>query len=207
MHGGVGLRAFRGHRPARHWRRRVRLLERGFRARSASAGAAISSLSRTARQALSQRPARTLRFRPESLHFWPSAAARRRRRQRRRSPPPCQTPARPQPTAEIAAVEAAAARGRRAAPAPSETPIDFSGLQAINADLELATHAVLIQHMRIDSARLNARAQRRLSWPRHCTISALYGGSGRGRFEIDAREPDARLCRIWRSQASTRSAS
>ena len=32
--------------------------------------------------------------------------------------------------------------------APTETPIDFGGLQAFNADLELVTHAVLVQHLR-----------------------------------------------------------
>jgi AsmA protein len=97
----------------------------------------------------------------------------------------------PAPGAEIAAVEA----GPRAVDvreAPSETPLDLGGLQAFNADLELVTAAVLIQHMRIDSARLNLVLHDGfLAATLH--NMGLYGGSGRGRIEIDARGPDARI--------------
>ncbi len=92
-----------------------------------------------------------------------------------------------QATAEIATVEAAP-RAIDMRAAPSETPIDFSGLKAFNADLELVTHAVLIQHMRIDAGRLNLVLNDGYMAATVHNVS-LYGGSGRGRFEIDAREP------------------
>ncbi len=95
------------------------------------------------------------------------------------------------PTAEIATVEAAP-RAVDVAAAASDTPIDFSGLKAFNADLELVTHAVLIQHMRVDAARLNLVLNDGFM---AATLhnASLYGGSGRGRFEIDAREPATRM--------------
>ncbi len=96
-----------------------------------------------------------------------------------------------QPTAEIATVEAAP-RAVDVLEAPSETPIDFSGLKAFNADLELVTHAVLIQHMRIESSRLNLVLNDGHMASTVHNVS-LYGGSGRGRFEIDAREPSTRM--------------
>ncbi|MEZ5971087.1 MAG: AsmA family protein [Hyphomonadaceae bacterium] len=95
------------------------------------------------------------------------------------------------PTAEIATV-AAAPRAVDVREAPSETPIDFSGLKALNADLELITHAVLIQHMRVDASRLNLVLNNGYMAATVHNVS-LYGGSGRGRFEIDAREPAARM--------------
>ncbi len=94
-------------------------------------------------------------------------------------------------TAQIATVEAPA-RAVDVQAAPSAEPIDFSGLQAFNADLELVTSAVLVQHMRIDSARLNlVLNDGYLAATLH--NMALYGGSGRGRFEIDARAPATRM--------------
>ena len=109
---------------------------------------------------------------------------------------PSQTPApsqegSPAPTAEIAAVDAAP-RAVDVQAAPSEAPLDFSGLRAVNADLELVTHAVLVQHMRIDGGRLNVVLNDGyLAATLHSLT--LYGGSGRGRFEIDAREDTPRL--------------
>ncbi len=76
--------------------------------------------------------------------------------------------------------------------APTETPIDFSGLQAINADLELVTAAVLVQHMRIDRARLNLVINDGYMAATLHNLT-LYGGSGRGRFEIDARGAGVRI--------------
>lgn len=96
-----------------------------------------------------------------------------------------------QATAEIATVEAAP-RAVDVRQAPSETPIDFAGLRALNADLELVTHAVLIQHMRIESSRLNLVLNDGFMAATVQNVS-LYGGSGRGRFEIDAREPATRM--------------
>lgn len=97
----------------------------------------------------------------------------------------------PQATAEIAAVEAAP-RAVDIASAPSEAPIDFSGLSAFNADLELVTRAVLVQHMRIDASRLNLVINDGFM---AATLhnASLYGGSGRGRFEIDSRQPATRM--------------
>lgn len=97
----------------------------------------------------------------------------------------------PQPTAEIATVEAAP-RAVDVREAPSETPIDFAGLKALNADLELVTHAVLIQHMRVEASRLNLVLNDGYLAATVHNVS-LYGGSGRGRFEIDAREPSTRM--------------
>jgi AsmA protein len=74
----------------------------------------------------------------------------------------------------------------------SETPIDFAGLKAFNADLELVTHAVLFQHLRIDAGRLNLVLNDGFMAATVHNLS-LYGGSGRGRFEIDAREPAIRI--------------
>jgi AsmA protein len=96
-----------------------------------------------------------------------------------------------QATAEIATVEAAP-RAVDVGAAASETPIDFAGLKALNADLELVTHAVLIQHMRVDAARLNLVLNDGFMAATVHNVS-LYGGSGRGRFEIDAREPATRI--------------
>lgn len=96
-----------------------------------------------------------------------------------------------QATAEIATVEAAP-RAIDVREAPSETPIDFAGLRAINADLELVTRAVLIQHMRIDASRVNLVLNDGFMAATVHNVS-LYGGSGRGRFEIDARQPATRM--------------
>ena len=97
----------------------------------------------------------------------------------------------PTPTAEIAAIEAPA-RALDVQSAVVDTPIDLSGLKAFNADLELATAAVLVQHMRIDAARLNLVINDGFLAATLHNLS-LYGGSGRGRFEIDARGADARI--------------
>lgn len=112
-----------------------------------------------------------------------------------RAPPADAAPGQAQtasaPTAEIATVEAGP-RALDVQERPSETPIDFSGLQAFNADLELVTAAVLIQHMRVDSARLNLVLHDGfLAATLH--NMGLYGGSGRGRIEIDARGPEVRI--------------
>ena len=95
------------------------------------------------------------------------------------------------PTAQIAAVEAPA-RAVDVSAAPSDRPIDFTGLQAFNADLELTTHAMLVQHLRIDRSQLNLVINDGYLAATLHNVS-LYGGSGRGRFEIDAREPATRI--------------
>jgi AsmA protein len=97
----------------------------------------------------------------------------------------------PSPTAEIAAVAAPPRAVDVQAPA-SDVPIDLSGLRTLNADLELVTGAVLVQRMRIESSRLNLVLN---DGYMAATLQelALYGGSGSGRFELDAREPQARI--------------
>lgn len=95
------------------------------------------------------------------------------------------------PSAEIAVVEAAP-RALDMQAEPSATPIDLSGLRAFNTDLELTTHAVLIQHMRVESSRLNLVLNDGFMAATLQNVT-LYGGSGRGRFEIDAREPNVRI--------------
>lgn len=104
---------------------------------------------------------------------------------------PATTAATSAPTAEIAVVEAAP-RALDVQTAPTATPVSFSGLQAFNADLELVTHAVLVQHLRIDSSRLNLVINDGFMAATLHNL-ALYGGSGRGRFEIDARAPATRI--------------
>jgi AsmA protein len=103
-------------------------------------------------------------------------------------PPAAQTAA--APTAEIAAVEAPP-RTVDIAAAPSEQPIDFSGLRAINADLELTTHVMLVQHMRIDRAQLSLVLNDGFMAATLHNLT-LYGGSGRGRFELQAQDAGVR---------------
>ena len=77
-------------------------------------------------------------------------------------------------------------------PTLAQTRIDFSGLSAINADLELTTHALLFQHIRLDSARMGVVLND--GYMAATLHSAdLYGGSARGRLEFDARTAEARL--------------
>ena len=88
-----------------------------------------------------------------------------------------------------AAMEEAASAPARAVDieaAPSDVQMDFAGLRTINADLELTTAALRVQRMRVDHSQLSlvlhdgfmAATLHRLD---------LYGGSGRGRIELDAR--------------------
>ncbi|MBY0563854.1 MAG: AsmA family protein [Hyphomonadaceae bacterium] len=90
-------------------------------------------------------------------------------------------------TADLAVVEAAP-RALDVQAAPSEAAMDFSGMRAFNADLELVTAAILFQRMRVDGARLNLVLNDGFMAATVHNLS-LYGGSGSGRFEIDAREP------------------
>jgi AsmA protein len=94
-------------------------------------------------------------------------------------------------SAAIATVEAAP-RAVDVRTQASERRIDFSGLRALNADLEIVTHAVLMQHMRLDSGRLSLVLNDGFMAATVHNLT-LYGGSGRGRFEIDAREPATRI--------------
>lgn len=95
------------------------------------------------------------------------------------------------PTAEIAAVEAPP-RAVDVRAAQSSPPLDFSGLNALNANLEITTHAVLVQHMRVDRARANIVINNGFLASTVHEVR-LYGGAGRGRFEIDARGAQIRM--------------
>lgn len=95
------------------------------------------------------------------------------------------------PTAEIAVV-AAPRRALDVEEAPSQAPIDFSLLRSINADLELTTHAVLVQRMRIDRS-LVALVINDGYLASTLHNVTMYGGSARGRMEVDAREPDVKM--------------
>lgn len=103
-----------------------------------------------------------------------------------------ETPTAPAPAQPTLAASAATPRALDIQAAASEAPLDFSGLHTFNADLELITHAVLVQHMRIDAGRLNlVLNDGYLAATLHNLT--LYGGSGRGRFEVDARQPSIRM--------------
>lgn len=95
------------------------------------------------------------------------------------------------PTAEIAAVEAPP-RVVDVRAAQTSPPLDFSGLNALNANLEITTHAVLVQHMRVDRARANVVINNGYLASTVHEVR-LYGGTGRGRFEIDARGAQIRM--------------
>jgi AsmA protein len=110
-------------------------------------------------------------------------------------PPPAETAASAvapaDPDAQIAAVETPPRAVDVRAPQTGQA-IEFSGLRAIDGDLEIITHAVLVQHLRIDRARMNVVINDGFLAAAVQEIR-LYGGSGRGRFEIDARAPEVRM--------------
>jgi AsmA protein len=66
------------------------------------------------------------------------------------------------------------------------TPLDFTGLRAINMSLDLTTRGLLVQRMRVDDAQLNI-----YMWNGFlkATINRMkaYGGDGSGEVAIDAR--------------------
>ena len=95
------------------------------------------------------------------------------------------------PPAQLATVQAAP-RALDVQAAPSAEAINWTGLQAFNADLELVTHAVLVQHMRLDNSHLNLVLNDGFMAATIQSIG-LYGGSGHGRFEIDARQPATKI--------------
>lgn len=96
------------------------------------------------------------------------------------------------PSAAIAAVEAPPRAVDVRAAQLSTAAIDFSGLHAINGDLEIVTGAVLVEHLRIERARANVVINEGFLAGTVQEIR-LYRGSGRGRFEIDARGPEVRI--------------
>jgi AsmA protein len=109
-------------------------------------------------------------------------------------PAPVQTPTSEAPAAPTP--PAPAAEAPRAIDVQSrtlgQTPIDFSGLRAINADLELTTHALTFQHIQLDSSRMGVVLHDGYMAATLHT-AALYGGYASGRLEFDARTPRVRL--------------
>lgn len=100
-----------------------------------------------------------------------------------------------QPAAEAAQIAEAAAAPRRAIDvqtAPTETPFDFSGLKAINADLELTTGTLKVQQIQTQRAQMSVVLNDGYLAATIHNVQ-LYGGSGHGRTEIDARAPDVRI--------------
>ena len=105
------------------------------------------------------------------------------------APAPTQAPQ--TPTSQIVVVLPPDRAIDIAAP-PPVTRINYSALHAFNADLELVTHAMLISHTRIDASHITLVLNDGYLATTAQTLS-LYGGSGHGRFEIDARTDDARF--------------
>ena len=92
------------------------------------------------------------------------------------------------PAADASSANAAPARALNVQAPASDTPLDFSSLRMLNCDLELITHAMQMQQMRIDESRLGVVIN---DGYMIATLHELnfYGGSGRGRSTIDARDP------------------
>ena len=123
------------------------------------------------------------------------------------SPAAAPIPQTPTPPTAPAAGPAAPAPQPAAAPAPittapkpvnvsalgwDATPIDVTGLRAINANLDLTVHAMQVQKMKIDSAKLSVLLNEGYL-ASTITDMALYGGAGSGRLEVDARAGNLKL--------------
>lgn len=97
------------------------------------------------------------------------------------------------------AVVAAPVRAVDVAAAPSDAPIDFSGLRGVNADLDLVTHAVLVQRIQVDSAHVSLVLNDGFLASTLQDVR-LYGGSAAGRLQIDARELEVKIEQEMRVQ-------
>ncbi|MBI1250216.1 MAG: AsmA family protein [Alphaproteobacteria bacterium] len=73
-----------------------------------------------------------------------------------------------------------------------QTPVDLSGMRAVNANLELTTGPFRFQRMRADRAQLSMVLNNGFMAATLHSMN-LYGGAGSGRFEIDARQPEIRF--------------
>jgi AsmA protein len=84
------------------------------------------------------------------------------------------------PTVTIEAVDVKSAGGW------SEARMELGGLKAVNADLDLTTGLLTFQKLKIDKAKIGLVLNDGFL---AATLNdlALYGGSGKGRFELDAR--------------------
>ena len=94
---------------------------------------------------------------------------------------------------------AAARSGGRAQPAAaaapagwSDAPIDFSGLKAVDAELNLAADAIHYRALRIDRTRLGLHLKDGLLAADLREV-ALYRGAGSGKLQVDSRGKDPAL--------------
>ena len=66
----------------------------------------------------------------------------------------------------------------------SNDPIDMTGLRAINADLDLAVGAILIQKIKIGESKLNLKLRNGVMTANLSKL-ALYEGTGKGKLTLD----------------------
>lgn len=90
------------------------------------------------------------------------------------------------PVGRIESVDVAAPAGW------SRTPIDLGGLKAIDANLDLTTGPLTALKVKLDRAKVDLVIHDGFLAATLSEIT-LYGGSGKGRIELDARAPDLRL--------------
>jgi AsmA protein len=110
--------------------------------------------------------------------------------------PAAPTPAAaPAPTSPGAAPAISVAPPAAAAPTPKgvnvnapwgNAPIDFSGLKAINADLEVTTKRLLFQKMKLDASAMDVAMKDGVLVAKLNRL-ALYGGAGVGVLTLDGR--------------------
>ncbi|MET0182540.1 MAG: AsmA family protein [Caulobacterales bacterium] len=92
----------------------------------------------------------------------------------------------------IAEAAAAPARVVDVTAPPTETPFDFAGLKAINADLEITTGPLKIHRIQAQRTLMSLVINDGYLASTIHRVD-MYGGSGRGRLEFDARLPEVRI--------------
>jgi AsmA protein len=92
----------------------------------------------------------------------------------------------PPPAAEKGEASGEAA-GEGPPPGWSDEPLDLAALHAVNADFDLSVGAIKVQDIKIGRSALSISLKDGLLVS-DLTELALYGGTGRGRIQIDARK-------------------